>query len=104
MILLEWMIHLDMSQIQFDPIDLILACPHKWYLLELVDSGIVAKSSLYNDPHMRRISVNRHTQEMISEGLIKSSSDDHLSITKKGKGIVKDLKQMKKAFKNSKII
>ena len=90
-----------MYQIQSDSIDLVLACPHKWYLLEQVDSKIIAKSSLYDNPHMRRISVDRHTQEMIDEGLIESTSDDYLSITNKGKCIAKDLKQMKKTYQKT---
>jgi len=87
-----------MYQIQFDPIDLILACPHKWYLLEQVNSGIVAKASLYDNPHMRRVSVDRHTKEMINEGLVELSSDGYISITDKGAKIARELKQMKNAY------
>ncbi len=90
-----------MHQIQSDPIDLVLACPHKWYLLEQVDSKIIVKSSLYDNPRMRRISVDRHTQEMIDEGLIESTFDGYLSITSKGKGVARDLKQMKKTYKKT---
>lgn len=88
-----------MYKIEFDPIDLVLACPHKWYLLEKLNSGIVLMSSLYADPRMREKSVNRHIQEMIDEGLIELSSDGYLAITTKGVSVANNLQKLKKIYR-----
>lgn len=74
----------------FDPMVNVLVCTSKIFLLKELNKDRLELDYVYNNPNVSKLSIERHVDELIEDGLA-YKSDGFLIITDEGAKVARDI-------------